>query len=110
MMYLEIFIGKPNYGVIFRIDFFVFISVQKHSYSSDDEESSKNIHYPAELGDQCCSHKNEDETHDNSTQNPPEQHPMIISFCNTESREYQYHYKYIIHRKSVLNNITGEIF
>ena len=59
--------------------------------------------------DKGCAEEDEYETHHNGAKDTPEQDLLIVPFINPKGHKDQDHHKYIVHRQSIFDDISGQV-
>src|SRR5262245_3925763 len=67
---------QANHGVFLRVEF--VISLQQHLDPCDDQESSEDVDHPMKILKQSGAGGDENRSHEQRADNPPEKNPMLI--------------------------------
>ena len=74
------------------------------------KDKSKHDHDPFETLNQGAGYKNEQEPHNDGTEDPPKQYPMVIALLDIEGQKDHDDHEDIIHRERIFNKIPGQVF
>src|SRR5215510_13296763 len=88
----------------------LFIALQQHLDSRDDQKSSKDVDHPMEVLEQGCPSGNKNGSHDQSTDNSPEKNPMLIDGRGREILKNHEKDEQVIDAKGFFDNVTSQKF
>lgn len=82
LRYRQDFFQKNHNRLLFEIDF--FFTLEQHLDTTHDEESSENIHDIVEILHEFDTRKDENRSHEECSDNPPEEDLVLIHFLDME--------------------------
>src|SRR5690554_4814724 len=83
--------------------------MDQHSVGRKQKKYTKNIYDPVKFINECHTKYDHQGTKDDGTQNPPEQHFVLILLWNGERRKNNSNYKHIVNAQGKLYKVTCNV-
>src|SRR5215467_1875899 len=99
---------QADNGVLIGLQ--LFVALQQHLDSRDDQKSSKDVDHPMEVLEQGCPSGNKNGSHDQRTDNPPKKNSVLIDGGGREILKNHEKDEQIIDTKGFFDNVAGEKF
>ena len=104
----NIALEKAHHGISLGVDF--LLPLDDHFHPRKDEECAEDVDDPCEFRDQLGPERDHDGTHDQRTEDPPEQNLVLIERGHRKIREKQCEDKDVVHAQRLLDYVAGEKF
>ena len=103
----EVLGGELHYRMVRRVYLLVTL-VEEHLHTAVNQYHTKDGQQPSELADEASKDKDEDKPEHDSTEDAPEEHPMIVLLLDAEGDENHNHHEDIVYREALLEEIAGK--
>ena len=90
------------------VDFLVAF-VAEHLDTAEDKYDAEDGEYPAEASDQCSNGEDEDETHDDGTEDAPEEYAVVVFLVDAEADENHDHDEDVVDGERLFEEIAGKV-
>ncbi len=113
VQYVEPSGDESDDGMFFRVDPLLLPGKNElpgHLRPDDDQHTAENIEKPCKTLDQSTGGKDKYESHDDCSQDAPEENPLEVFRVDIERHEYQHDDEYIVDRKGIFDKIAGKVF
>src|SRR5215467_5158678 len=99
---------QADNGVLIGLQ--LFIALQQHLDSRDDQKGSKDVDHPMEVFEQGCASDNKNGSHDQRTDNPPKKNSVLIDGGGREILKNHEKDAQIIDAEGFFDNVASQEF